>query len=121
MPTRLVRECSGNYSNTLVAKINFSFHQGSSNEVMVTPFEEDTWINLLFPTYIPEWVMKRCDSYVPIKKTRSPFISPSIPDIIFPYLACSSALWGRRMPYLANTVTSNPEQSMHFMVVPPIQ
>jgi hypothetical protein len=85
----------GNYSNTLVAKINFSFHQGSSNEVMVTPFEEDAWINLLFPIYMPEWVMKRCVSYVLIKKTRSPFISPFMPDINFPYLACSPALWGR--------------------------
>jgi hypothetical protein len=39
----------GNYLSTLVPKINFSFHQGSFNEVTDTPLLEEVWINLPFP------------------------------------------------------------------------
>ena len=46
--TRSNLRCSP-HSHTLVPKINFSFHQGSFNEVMITPFLEDVWIKLLFP------------------------------------------------------------------------
>lgn len=65
--------------------------------------------------------MKREVLYDLIKKTRSPFISSSIVGMIFPYLACSSELCGSRMPFFAKTAARRPEQSMHLIVVPPMQ
>lgn len=35
------KDDDGNYLNTLVPKINLSFHHGSLNEVIVTPFWEE--------------------------------------------------------------------------------
>lgn len=39
--TFLKVQSPGNYSNTLVPKTNLTFHQGSFNEVMVTPSLEE--------------------------------------------------------------------------------
>jgi len=67
--------------------MNLLFHHGSYNEVIVTHFDEEACMNLLSPTYITEWVIKRFDLYDLIKMTQ-PFSSISYLYYIKIKLSC---------------------------------